>query len=102
MSQENDLRYQPFPLSPFLRDAQRIHSALGEGFGLLEGAVGPQQLLDNIISILKSGVEVASDIEEELLDLGNALIEELEEFGGIPPPLPYQIRQWPWVDGRGR
>jgi len=110
MAQENDLRdYRPPafpPLSPFLRDAQKIHSALGEGFGLLEDALGPQQLLDNIISILQSGVEVAFDIEEELLDLANDLIEEIEEVGGevaqIPPRLTYQIRQRPWVDGRAK
>jgi len=101
MPQENR-RYHPptfDPLSPFLLDAQRINSALGEGFCLLLGALGPQQLLDNIISILKSGVEVAADTEEQLLDLAENLIEE---FGGvleqIPPRLPYELRQRPRAD----
>ena len=109
MPQENERDYhppaQPFnPLSPFLRDAQRINSALGEGFGLLQGVLGPQQLLDNIISILKSGVEVVADTEEHLLGLAESLIEE---FGGevleqIPPRSPYQLLQRPRTDGGGK
>lgn len=105
MAQENDWRrYRPPfpPLSPLLLDAERINSALGEGFGLLRSALGPQQLLDNIISILKSGVDVAFDTEEQLLDLAEKLMQEIEEFGGeveqIPPRLAYQIRQLPGVD----
>ena len=108
MAQENVLDlgrdHHPLvaPLSPFLRDAQRINSALGEGFDLLQGVLGPQQLLDNIISILKSGIEVADNIEEQLLGLAENVIETTEAAGRevleIPPRLPYQLRQRPITD----
>lgn len=59
MSQFNNLRrelerlfgYPPGafdPVSPFLRDAERIKARLGEGFVLLQDVLGPQQLLDRM------------------------------------------------------
>jgi len=41
------------PFSPFVRDAERLNRALGEGFVLMQQVLGPRQLFDRIEAALE-------------------------------------------------